>query len=277
MDKTFFEIIKKHNSPLSLIPSGMEPDLKKLDGIKIILFDIYGTLFASENELHTFEKAPAPDLSAKLDEFISSYGLDVKPVDLVKMFKEKIRATNNRSKSFNDHPEVDILKIWNAITGISDLHTLRKIALEFELIINKAYPLCDLGLLMERLKEKGVIPGIISNAQFYTELLLEFFLEKTLEESGFDPDLMLFSYKFRTAKPSMKLFDKITSRIEKKGFKKNEVLFAGNDYTNDILPSYKTGFKTLLFAGDSRSLNENKTGIEPDVILTDWDQITEIL
>ena len=124
--------------------------------------------------------------------------------------------------------------------------------------------------------------GIISNAQFYTPLLLEKFLNASLKKAGFADDLLIFSYQTEYAKPSEHLFHLAKRRLEKRGIATGETLYLGNDMLNDILPAQKIGFKTALFAGDKRSLRLRQDDgrckdTVPDIIITDLLQLLDYL
>ena len=60
---------------------------------------------------------------------------------------------------------------------------------------------------LSALCEKGFRLGIVSNAQFYTPLLLEAFFNTAIADLGFEPGLCSWSYSLREAKPSVKMFE----------------------------------------------------------------------
>jgi putative hydrolase of the HAD superfamily len=105
-----------------------------------------------------------------------------------------------------------------------------------------------------KLKDSGVVLGIISNAQFFSPLLFNAFFGKDPAEMGFDPRLLIWSFEEAEAKPSARLFEKALARLKVLGIKADEAVYTGNDIKNDIIPAAAAGFKTVLFAGDRRSL-----------------------
>jgi len=120
--------------------------------------------------------------------------------------------------------------------------------------------------------------GLVSNAQFFTPYLFEWFLESNPGNLGFSPDLTYLSYKFGYAKPSTHLFQKASDRLEKLGTPPETVLYVGNDMLNDMYPAKSVGFQTALFAGDARSLRMREKdsrcmGIWPDLIVTELIQL----
>ena len=115
--------------------------------------------------------------------------------------------------------------------------------------------------------------GIISNAQFYTPLILRWFLNSGLPDLGFEEDLLIYSYEMGCAKPSAALFKLAAHRLEKRGISPESVLYLGNDEKKDILPAKQTGFQTALFAGDARSLRREGGSVQADLVITDLEQL----
>jgi len=141
--------------------------------------------------------------------------------------------------------------------------------------------------IIDILAGRNIPMGIISNAQFYTPVLLNFFLHQNMNSTGeiipFDPDLTVFSYKMMRSKPDLMLFNRVKENCLKKyHLNPQEILFLGNDMFRDIYPAHKTGFKTALFAGDKRSLRLQKekpevNNLVPDYVITDLYQLLKIL
>ena len=122
--------------------------------------------------------------------------------------------------------------------------------------------------------------GIISNAQFYTLYLFDWFLNGEPKDLGFVAELIFLSYRLKHAKPSAKLFEMAVEKLRHMGIPNSSVLYVGNDMLNDILPADKVGFRTALFAGDARSLRMREddsriAGLSPDVIITDLSQVDD--
>ena len=120
--------------------------------------------------------------------------------------------------------------------------------------------------------------GIISNAQFYTPLLFEWYFSKNLSQLGFDEDLIIYSYRHGIAKPSPELFEVAANYLTNLGIEKRNTVYLGNDMLKDIFPARQIGFQTALFAGDSRSLrlrddNIRCKNLKPDMVITELVQI----
>jgi len=133
----------------------------------------------------------------------------------------------------------------------------------------------------------GIPLGIVSNAQFYTPILMNFFLSgKFSSEQNidlFDPDLSVFSFNELRGKPDVYLFQKFIPVLKAKyDIVPSEAIFVGNDMLKDVYTAKQAGLKTVLFAGDQRSLrlrkdDERVQGLEPDFIITELKQLLEII
>ncbi len=95
-------------------------------------------------------------------------------------------------------------------------------------------------------------------------------------------ELVLYSYIYGYAKPSLFLFHKAKELLERLGIDSEETLFVGNDMLNDIFPARMVGFQTALFAGDRRSMrlgegDDRLRGIFPDITVIDLKEISEYI
>jgi putative hydrolase of the HAD superfamily len=192
--------------------------------IQAVLFDVYGTLLkSSAGETH-----PDPALRALI---------------------EKAHAA-----SPHPFPEVDIREIHAAMhPGLSNTE-IERLAMEHEQAAN---PVCAMPGAVETLRElssRGILLGLVSNAQFYTVPAIERCLGSSLASFGIDPGLSVFSYLERRAKPDVHLFEVARERLLERGISPDRVLYVGNDVRNDIEPAKSVGFQTALFAGDESSL-----------------------
>ena len=139
-----------------------------------------------------------------------------------------------------------------------------------------------LSKMLSVCRESKVLMGIISNAQFYTPDLFNRFLDSSPEDLGFDPALTLYSYACGHAKPSTFMFKTAAERLQQKNIPVHSALYIGNDMLNDIYPAQKAGFKTVLFAGDARSLRLRSDdpvceNLSADIVITDIVQLLDYL
>jgi putative hydrolase of the HAD superfamily len=281
------------------IPTGWSPDLQGVSGIKAILFDIYGTLLVSASgdvdiltlrEQYTLEATEQTGITFLTPEKTETAAL------METLLIEKIRHIHREKKQKGiSFPEVNIIDVWKDVFSSPGLthriqvpesfHT-REFALIFEVFHNPVSPMPGMKSVLTLLAGKNIPMGIISNAQFYTPLLVSYFLTGTFTEESVVPlfhrDYLFFSYEHLRAKPDQFLFELARERLVRDNIRPGEILYLGNDMLNDILPASRAGFRTVLFAGDERSLrlrteHPEVRGIKPDAVITDLAQLLTIL
>ena len=275
MNKDLFE---KYLIPLSPLPTPLNQSGKLDQKIKCVLFDIYGTLFISgSGDIGAAKKVLQK--TEEIDHLLEKFEIKRNAKMLLKDFFDTIEKNHTKLKKKEiDFPEIEIDKIWTHVLNCKNPDIARAFALEFELIVNPVYPMPNLKQVLRELKNRHIILGIISNAQFFTPFLFDWFLKSDLKHLGFEPNLILFSYKFGYAKPSSFLFKAASSRLKDMNIPTDSVLYVGNDMLNDIYPAHKAGFKTGLFAGDARSLRLRKDepvceNLSADIVITDLVQL----
>jgi len=275
-------LIDKYIVPLSPIPTDVRPGGKLSCRIDCILFDIYGTLFISDSgDIGVAKGKGHPQHHLKV--LLEKYDLRIAPEKLLQTLYARIEEIHNElRKDGIDFPEVEIDKIWMDILKTRDRQFTQRFAIEFELIFNPVYPMPHLKEILSALKHRGMRMGIISNAQFFTPYLFEWFLGSDLNQLGMHPKLVILSYQLKYAKPSAMLFELAVKRLSQWGVQPASVLYIGNDMLNDIYPARKAGFSTALFAGDRRSLRLRQddprcTNISADLVITDLIQLLDHL
>jgi len=258
------ELIRRHSRPLAPRPTGQPPHLPKQQGLRAVLFDIYGTLFVSASgEVGTDDDGEHRDT---LTEALAAVGIPTGGIAVAgdgdraeAPLKETILAHHDRARAEGiDCPEVDIVAVWRDVLLALGLDAgtlagvdLARLAVEYEV---RANPVC--------------------NAQFFTVELFPALLSQTAAEIGFDEELQFYSYQHGRAKPSGYLYDLARQSLASRGVKADEVLYVGNDMLNDVSAAAQLGFRTALFAGDARSLrlragDPRTEGVSPDLVLTD--------
>ncbi|MCZ6674507.1 MAG: HAD family hydrolase [Verrucomicrobia bacterium] len=281
------DIFTSLSTALEPIPTGLSPKLPKLDDIQTVIFDVYGTLVVSGTG--DISIAQTIDREAELRSILEKCGHTPsgKP-NLSKTFYSLIKEDHSAAKAKGAaYPEVDILEIWERFfdvttTSVPDCDALKEIAIRFECAVNPVWPMPYLLDLLNGLKDRSMPTGIVSNAQFYTPVMVEGFTGQTLERLGFQDDLCVWSYVERLGKPSVELFQKLTTALAARDIASEQALYVGNDMLNDIWTASQAGLRTALFAGDQRSLRLRESdqrckNLEPDVVLTALPQLWEVL
>ena len=272
------ELVADCLSPMLPQATSMTPGGQPKERIRCVLFDIYGTLFISGSGDIGISKKALPQV-LKLDRLLQQFNLRKKSRELIQKLSRAIEEEPRRLRDTGiDYPEIEIDQVWKQILKIDDLSLVRRFAIQYELIVNPVYPMPNLKSTLAACRQKNLPMGVISNAQFFTPLLFEWFLGADLEDLGFHSNLIFLSYQVRHAKPSTKPFELAAAAITALGLKTSSALYVGNDMLNDIYPANQLGFQTALFAGDARSLrlrpeDPRCTDLSADIILTDLAQL----
>jgi putative hydrolase of the HAD superfamily len=171
---------------------------------------------------------------------------------------------------------VRIERLWAELLGL-DAVRARAFAVEYEALVNPVWPMPGLRSALNSLRQQGLLLGILSNAQFYTQLLFECFLGAGARALGFREELVLYSFDVGLAKPSPRLFQTARQRLEALGVAAGRALMVGNDAARDLAPARKAGFQAALFAGDARSLRGAEEAGEANAVVTDLRQLPRLL
>ena len=280
MNTTVHDILRQHCHPLQPKPTEAVSRLGPLDGIRAVLFDIYGTLFISASgDIGLADDTVRGDAAT---EALGAMDLELNVAGdaVVELLHETIRQSHVASKERGvEYPEVDIREIWKTTLGKlqdagqieGDVQVdLERLCVEYEVRTNPVWPMQGVQACLEACRSLGLVLGIISNAQFFTPLLFDALLGSNLDDLGFDRDLRYYSYEYGEAKPGTVLYQKAAQILSSRGITARETLYLGNDMRNDIFPAQKVGFRTALFAGDARSLRRREddphiSAIEPDL------------
>ena len=282
-------------------PTATRARLQHARGIKAVLFDVYGTLLISgTGDIGTAsESTPAESLREAFASLGFSHGPGAGSLALVaqrgvSLFLESIRnAHADRKAAGISHPEVEIRDIWRTVLeGLADATLLEKgcagenverLAIEYECRVNPVWPMPGLRPLLLSLEERGLVMGIVSNAQFYTPLTFVALCGQSLTELGFEEDYCSWSYEELTAKPSVCLYEAVLERLKRSAaILPSETLYVGNDMLNDVWAASQAGCRTALFAGDKRSLRRREDDprcrdLQPDLVLTELGQLPQCL
>ncbi|MBW2408347.1 MAG: HAD family hydrolase [Deltaproteobacteria bacterium] len=272
------ELFQKYTRSLSPIPTDRQPAGRLETAVKCILFDVYGTLFISDSGDIGIARSKSKK-QHEIQNLIEKYHVKATSESLLKSLYDCIETKHLLLRREGiDFPEIEIDVIWMEILNMQDRSSARQFALEFELIVNPVYPMPHLRDVLASLKKRQIPMGIISNAQFHTLYLFDWFLNGHPQHLGFNVELLFLSYQLKHAKPSAKLFNLAAEKLKQMGIPGSSVLFVGNDMRNDIMPAKKTGFHTALFAGDKRSLRLREDDPQcknavPDLVITDLSQL----
>jgi len=292
-------------------PAGVTAELADLTGKQVVLWDIYGTVLAGRAvDLEASLKRP----EAMLDSFeltAQKFGFDRvarAAADkesghgrwLRDRYTEGIERVHRKKKAEGfPSPEVKIEEVWEQI--ISGLEALGytasnerrdflpwTAALYYEIAFQQAVFYRGAVETFLRLKKMEIRQGIVSNAQFYTPILLEILLSESTHgrvstlSDIFEEPLVVFSYQVGRSKPDPLIFADVLGELDSQGIPRKDILYVGNDMLNDVHLASGQGLTSVLFAADRHSLdlreNDERTAeLRPDALITAYNQLPFML
>ncbi len=245
---------------------------------RALILDVYGTLVVSgAGEVGTSAEASAPGPGpsigpAALADVLAEFRVPGGPFEFEARLAAEIREEHRAAREAGvPWPEVDGASILARMTGLS-LPEARLLGAAREAVLNPAAPMPGAAELLDSARSSGLVLGLVSNAQYYTEPALEAAFGRSLDILGFEPDLRVWSWRLGRAKPDPELFRVLARALERRGIAPGEAVYVGNDLLNDVVPARAAGFRTALFAGDARSLrlrhgDARVEGVLPDTVL----------
>jgi putative hydrolase of the HAD superfamily len=306
MENDLLESIKpflEESEVMQPLETGVEPVTGKFSP-KAVIFDIYGTLLISASGDVEEASLITGNLQKALDKarirVVTKDGLTRE--ELLRMILDEFKACVNRQhekhKAENGvaYPEVDILETWEVVVQYflgkgfleqGKYSNTKLLAYVFELLSNSIYPMPGMKKVIQEVHGMDIPLGIVSNAQAYTPFFLNYYLngsfDENLEIEPFDPRLTIYSFRERRAKPDHQLFSLLGYSLRNNfNISPGEAVYVGNDMLNDIYAASQAGLKTVLFAGDQRSLRMRSdhplvSGTKPDFIITELPQFLDII
>ena len=272
------ELIRQLSAPLAPRPvAGCLPRLARIGGVRGVLFDVYGTLLISAagdigSGAASWE-AKCAAMTAALDD-AGVAGAAPGAAAMVAALEAAIGAEHTAARARGvAYPEVDLRELWRRLLPGAGTAAERA-AVSYECRTNPVWPMPGAADAVAALQARGPV-GIVSNAQFFTPLVLA----ALLPELRIDPRLAVWSFAEREAKPSPRLFAAAAARMARHcRLQPRELVMVGNDVRNDLLGARAAGLRTALFAGDARSLRLRRddprcAAVCPDLVLTGLSQL----
>ena len=272
--------------PLEPVPTGAEPRVPVLEGIQAGAFDIYGTLLISAaGDISLADESVSERAMEMAIGSLGDCGKTMEAGQLAEQYHSAIKHHQaKRKREGVAHPEVEIRDVWKEVfhgANISD-EELEGAAIIYECAVNPVWLMPGVKELLIALKGASLPLAVVSNAQFYTQPILEELLGERLVDLGFDEDLLMWSFVAREGKPSSRLYQDLVARLDGRGIDAGKTFYLGNDFRKDIVPAGGVGFLTGLFAGDKRSLRVGDTNFDDaaakaDAVITDLKQVREVV
>lgn len=290
------------------VPLKSRPSIKRLPGIRAVLWDVYGTLLRTPDDAYTLFPKPEVRLQVALDKTIHEFNMwnhmYRKPgppwQSMINQYCDYIdRAKMVAPKHRGDFTETNLVAIWRAIIArlfdkefVYDEDTLgneaqlsEKVAYFFHNCLQALEGRADAGHLMTQLREAGIQQGALADGQQFTLLQVA---RKTLNDDHpplgtlLSPTLNTLSYQYGIRKPSKSLFDIAIERLDDAGIDPEDTLHVSSRLTDSLVPAKAAGMKTALLAVEKTGLEADPQFIKdpetrPDRLLTDLSQITAVV
>jgi FMN phosphatase YigB (HAD superfamily) len=282
--------------------------IRRLPNVRAVLWNVYGTLLALPGGELWFEHPQPFVMSVALDKTLQEFkmwgAMSRKPGQPAEYLGQIYAQVLAEQRSFppggERHPEVASDRLWEAIVkkllqkdykwdagffgALNEFS--RKVAYFFHasLQATAAYP--GAAAALRCVKESGRLQGLLADGQCFTPLQLRRGLApqdaKACLGELLDDDLVFLSFETRARKPSERFFRTALSALADRGVTPGEVLHVGSRLAQDIVPAKRLGLRTALFAGDKGSLQATPEQLKapagrPDVLLTELDQLAEVL
>jgi FMN phosphatase YigB (HAD superfamily) len=284
------------------------PHLKRLPEVRVVAWNIYGTLLAiSQGEL-LFEHPQKFIMDIALDKTVQEFKMwgsmtrkPGQPAEYLRQLYNKGLSEQRMAPSPGEKfPEITVEKIWEGIIKKLMLKEYqfdagffgslneysRKVAYFFHASLQgtACYPCAAAALKLVR--GQGLRQGLLADGQSFTFVQLQRGLSDEDSKIGlddlFESGLRVLSSDHGARKPSERLYKGFLERLEKDGIAPEQVLHIGSRMDQDVIPARKLGMRTGLFAGDKSSLvataeQLKDRALRPDVLLTELEQIGEIV
>jgi FMN phosphatase YigB (HAD superfamily) len=295
-------------APPEATPVKARPHLERLDGVRAVLWNVYGTLLAIPLGDIVFEHPQAFIMSNALEKTIQEFKMWLsmtrkpgQPSEALRVIYDQVLMEQRgiSGPGGEKHPEVLSERVWESIlkklmqkdykfdaTFFGSLNEYsRKIAYFFHTSLQGTACYDGAAEALRYVHEAGLKQGLLADAQSFTTVQLQRGLDaqggERLDELLTD-GLVILSCDARGRKPSDRLYKQALAALREKGIEPEEVLHVGSRIAQDVIPARRLGMRTALFAGDKVSLQATPEQLKepssrPDVLLTELSQIVEVV
>jgi len=285
------------------------PSIQPLNDIRIVLWDVYGTLLRTTGGRFCLIPDPQTALEIALEKTINEFNMwnsmYRKPgppwQSMINQYTEyHKRLSMAATKRNGDLIDPDLVDLWEGIVArlfskeysydegfYGDLRQFsEKVAYFFHSNLQGVEARSGAVQAMQDLYAIEIPQGLLADGQSFTftQLLRALTLQGTLPPLAgmFHPDAVLFSHELGIRKPSRSLFELTSERLKVAGFQPEEVLHISCRLATDLVPAKAAGMKTALLAAEKTGLeapNEllKDSATRPDRLLTDLNQVAALL
>jgi FMN phosphatase YigB (HAD superfamily) len=290
-------------------PVSATPYLKPLSNIRVVLWDVYGTLLRiSDGQLlhvHPQEIRMEVALDKTLQEFNLWMSMSRKPGEPWRQLQglylrayDDLRLAGSGRKG--DYTEVNSARLWRKVLDKIDLKTYtydesnlgsleqlsEKMALFFHWSLQGWEAADGAASTLETLQGLGFEQGLLADGQCFTltQLLRGLTAQGTLPalSTAIRPAFITLSAEEGVRKPSLSLYAKALRRCLDRGVQPQQVLYVGSRLVDDLAVARSAGVRTAVYVGDKLSAQATNAQLrdpatKPDRLLTQLSQVRDLL
>ena len=290
-------------------PALATPSVGRLEGIKMVVWNIYGTLLRiADGDLY-FRHPEAVRMEVALEKTIHEFNMwnsmtrkPGKPWEY--MLQKYLSALDEQQMSSSgrkgDTVEVNTTTLWSKLLEMLDkkdyqydvsiygnLNQLaEKIAYFFHNSLQGIEAAPNALAALRAIQSNGIHQTLLAEAQPFTIAQLI----RCLRDQGsvadperlFNPTLNTLSYVEGVRKPARTLYLRAMDRFSKRGLEPEQVLYVSSRVRHDLAIAKELGMRTALYAAERLSLQASPNdlkdpAIRPDRLLTDLRQVQDII
>jgi hypothetical protein len=283
------------------VPLKAKPHVKRIEGLRGIFWNLYGTLLLiAEGDLK-FESTNDFMMNVALDKTIQEFkmwaSMSRKPGQSADYAVNEARMLPSAQEKY---PELLTERIWESIVkrlfqkeykfDLAFYGSLneyaKKIAYFFHASLQGCGAFPNAARTVRSIAAAGLVQGVYADAQCFSMAQLQEALKKQDESCTIDtlipPAFRALSFDSKGRKPSPVFRDRFMGMLETRGLEPFEVLYVGNDMNRDIIPLKQLGVHTALYVGDRNSVVATADQLKddatrPDLLLTDLSQLELLL
>jgi len=242
-----------------------------MDGIRVVFFDFYYTLFRPVySEREALEKF-FDDLISYLhnEGFFNDRNLSRESIEYE--FNKSIGFFEMvREATLFDLPVDSLVKMLTSRLCIFDVDVINKIIeLYTNALANSVEPYPEAKKILSFLKNAGFKIGLISNVQQYR------FVDRALKNYGLDMfDLKVYSGIVGVRKPHRAIFEYAINKIN---VEREEALMVGDRFIEDFYGAINAGLRAILLVRDRDMLNVYRKYLKDDVLISSLIDLKDLL
>ncbi len=284
------------------------PSIKPLPGIRVVLWDVYGTLLRVSDGKFTLFPDEEARLQIALDKTIHEFNMwnhmYRKPgppwQSMIGIYRSTIERQAMQASAKGNVTEVNLVDTWRALVGklfekeytydegqYGDLDEFsEKVAFFFHNCLQATEARAGAAEAMSDLSAAGITQGLLSDGQSFT--LIQAL--KAVATQGdlpplyelFRPQTIVVSADIGVKKPSKMLFAEAVQQLRSIGIPAAETLHISCRLSTDLVPAKAAGMKTALLVAEKSGLEVSSDVLKdpatrPDRLLTELSQLRGIV